>query len=207
MTRTNHRIIATGSGGVVTVDGADCVPGIALDGRLVYVTVPRANGQSASDALFVMARAMLETAEARKRTEADRIKYDYRNALESVPGATVTCFESDPRQDGTLGGFILQVHFPNGYGVSVVRNGLSYGGECIAMLYRGEVIKDGKVPQGTDIPEWNEYRTGGPDDAADIARQVDALPDPTRQLPASRVIKGEIVTPARPALPSSETEV
>lgn len=99
----------------------------------------------------------------------------YRAALEEVPGATVQHFAPDTMGD-VREGFVLEVSLPNGYGVCVARNGLSYGGEALSLTRDGNLLNECDMPGGTDIPPWNDLRLGGVADAVRVAFQVAALP-------------------------------
>jgi hypothetical protein len=187
MAREKKWIIATGTGGVSGVhmteaDGGelrDTIPGVMADGRRVFITVPRLSGQSESEALYAMARGLTKTAEARKRSEDARIGRDYARAVRDAVACTLD--GPNPGVDDTPGGFWLRASFPNSYTVSIIRNGLSYGGECIALLRNGKLIEGstdgtwGDMPQ-VGISAWNDERLTGPDHAAEIATRVAALP-------------------------------
>jgi hypothetical protein len=109
-----------------------------------------------------------------------RIGRDYARAIRDAVPCTLDGPFPDTRGD-VPGGFSLLALFANGYGVHIARNGLSYGGEIIALfigkrLVREGLVREGQVPEGTDIPPWNDLRLGGPEDAARIAVQVASLP-------------------------------
>lgn len=72
------------------------------------------------------------------------------------------------------GGFILTLTLPNGYGLSVARNGLSYGSECLAVLYDDKLLN--AAPGGVGVPLYNNLiLTDGPTQAVRVAEKLSQL--------------------------------
>ena len=83
-----------------------------------------------------------------------------------------------PRSDtmgDVEGGFILTLTLPNGYGISIARNGLSYGSEGLAVMYDGELLVT--APSIPGVPFYNDLILGpyGPAEAASIAEKLSQL--------------------------------
>lgn len=110
---------------------------------------------------------------------AQRIGLDkgerYASALSQVPGATVHGpYSYAEGSNSPAGAFSLQVDFPNGYSLSVARNSMTYGGECVALLRHGSLMD--AAPDGLGLNPWNDTRVSGPADAEGFAHKVAALP-------------------------------